>query len=150
MCSSDLQDQSLPTYVKYQRYLFRESLQRAHAILVTSEQTYTVLVSTWLIEKQRVHLIAEKAGGKIIPLIYRTVYEGKQLSTLLTDRAQSGLAFNSRNKPQKGGYQPSVSIIIPVSQPAKVEQVLHALSKQQSGSHARDGETHLDIDSTLC
>ncbi len=72
----------------YQRYLFRESMQRAHAILVASEQTYTTLISTWLIEKQCVHLIAEKAGGKIIPLIYQAVYEGKHPSTLLPDRAQ--------------------------------------------------------------
>ncbi len=127
----DGQDQSLPAYVMYQRYLFRESMQRAHAILVASEQTYTTLISTWLIEKQRVHLIAEKAGGKIIPSIYQAVYEGKHPSTLLPDRAQSELPFNSSNLPQEGDQQPSVSIIIPVSQPAKVEQVLHALSKQQ-------------------
>jgi cellulose synthase/poly-beta-1,6-N-acetylglucosamine synthase-like glycosyltransferase len=129
----DGQDQSLPTYVKYQRYLFRESMQRAHAVLVASEQTYTALVSDWSIEKQRVQLIEEKADGKIIPLIYQAVYEGKQLSTLLTDGARSKLAFNGSNLSQAGSHQPSVSIIIPVSQPVKAEQVLYALSKQKYG-----------------
>ena len=42
----DGQDQSQSISVKYRRYLFRESMQRAHAILVTSAQAYTTLVST--------------------------------------------------------------------------------------------------------
>jgi hypothetical protein len=70
----DRQDQSEPVYVKYQRYLFQESMQRAHTILVTSEQAYTTLISTWSIEKQRVQLITEKADGKIIPQIYQAIY----------------------------------------------------------------------------
>jgi hypothetical protein len=69
----DGQDQFLSLHVKYQRYLFRESMQRAHAILVTSEYAYTTLVSAWSIEKQRVHLIADKEDSKIIPLIYQAV-----------------------------------------------------------------------------
>jgi len=124
------QDPSLPTYAQYyRRYLLRESIQRAHAILVSSEQIYTTLVSAWSIEKQRIQFIAEKADRKIIPHIYRAVCEGKQLSILSTNRAQ----LNDSNLParQAGEQQPSVSIIIPVSRPARVESVLHALSKQQ-------------------
>lgn len=123
----DGQDQSLSPYVKYQRYLLRESMQRAHAILVTSQRAYTTLVSAWSMEKQRVHLIAEEADGKIIPLIYRAVSQGKQLSKLLTTRAQ----LNESTLLQTANHQPSVSIIIPVSRPARVEQILHALSKQR-------------------
>jgi glycosyltransferase involved in cell wall biosynthesis len=124
------QDPFLPAYTQsYRRYLLRESIQRAHAILISSEQIYTTLVSTWSIEKQRIQFIAEKADRKIIPHIYQTVCEGKQFSLLPADRAQ----LNESNLPamQAREQQPSVSIIIPVSRPAKVEYVLHALSKQQ-------------------
>ena len=123
----DGQDQFQPISVKYQRSLFQESMQRAHAILVTSEQAYTTLVSTWSLERQRVQLIAGKADSKIIPLIYQAVYQGRQLSTLLTSRTQ----FNGSHLSQTTSRQPSVSIIIPVSQPAMAEWILYTLSKQQ-------------------
>jgi hypothetical protein len=123
----DGQDQSQPLSVKYQRSLFQESMQRAHAILVTSQQTYTTLVSTWSIERQRVQLIAEKADSKIIPLIYQAVYQGRQFSTLSTSLTQ----FNGSNLSQTTNRQPSVSIILPVSQPVMAERILYILSKQQ-------------------
>jgi hypothetical protein len=122
------QDLSQPSYIQpYRRYLLRESLQRAHAILVLSEQIYTTLVSTCLIEKQRIQCIAEKTESKMIPALYQAIYEGKQLSPRMIDRAQ----LNDRNvlATQVGEQQPSVSIIIPVSR--RVESVLYALSKQQ-------------------
>jgi len=122
-----------PSLQYYRRYLFRESIQRAHAILVPSEQIYTMLVSTWSIEKQRVQLIAEKADRKIIPQIYQAICQGKQLSTLLTDHTQSRLPLNDSNLPttQEAYHQPNVSIIIPVSRSIKVEKVLHSISKQR-------------------
>lgn len=123
------QDSSLPIYAQqYRPYLLRESIQRAHAILVSSEQIYTMLVSTWSIEKQRIQLIAEKADSKIIPSIYQAIYEGKQFNMLFTDRAQ--LHHSNLPSTQAGEQQPSVSIVIPVSRPARVEYVLYALSKQ--------------------
>jgi glycosyltransferase involved in cell wall biosynthesis len=121
------QDQPLSIYVKYRRVLIQESMQRAHAILVASEQVYTTLVSTWALEKQRVHLIAEKADSRAIPLIYQAVCQGKRHSMLLANHTQ----FNSNRLPQVESHQPSVSVIIPVSRPAKVGQVLRTLSKQQ-------------------
>ncbi|HEX3642800.1 MAG TPA: glycosyltransferase [Ktedonobacteraceae bacterium] len=122
-----------PSLQYYRRYLFRESIQRAHAILVPSEQIYTMLVSTWSIEKQRVQLISEKADRKIIPQIYQAICQGKQLSTLLTDRTQSRLPLNDSSLPttQERDHLPSVSIIIPVSRPVKVEKVLRSISKQR-------------------
>ncbi|HWS84335.1 MAG TPA: glycosyltransferase [Ktedonobacteraceae bacterium] len=122
-----------PSLQYYRRYLFRESIQRAHAILVSSEQMYTMLVSTWSIEKQRVQLIPEKADRKIIPQIYQAICQGKQLSTLLTDHTQSRLPLNDSNLPttQEGDHLPSVSIIIPVSRSIKVEKVLNSISKQR-------------------
>jgi GT2 family glycosyltransferase len=132
-------EQSLPTKLQdYRRYLFRESVQRAHAILISSEQIYTMLVSTCSIEKQRVQLITEKADSKMIPYIYQSVCQGKQFTTLPTERAQSRLSLNDSNllSTQERDHQPSVSIVIPVSRPIKIEQVLHALSKQQyAGEH---------------
>ena len=132
-------EQALPNNPQdYRRYLFRESVQRAHAILVSSEQIYTMLVSTCSIEKQRVQLITEKADSKMIPYIYQAVCRGKQFTTLPTDRTQSRLPLSDSNLPfvQERDHQPSVSIIIPVSRPIKLEQVLHALSKQQyAGEH---------------
>ncbi len=75
------QDSSLPADAQlsyYRRCLFQESVQRAYAILVSSKQIYTTLTSTWVIEKQRVHFIAEKANGTMLPQIYQAAYEGKQ------------------------------------------------------------------------
>jgi GT2 family glycosyltransferase len=92
-----------------------------------------MLVSTWSIEKQRVQLISEKADRKIIPQIYQAICQGKQLSTLLTDRTQSRLPLNDSSLPttQERDHLPSVSIIIPVSRPVKVEKVLRSISKQR-------------------
>jgi GT2 family glycosyltransferase len=123
----DGQDQSQSISVKYRRYLFQESMQRAHAILVTSEQAYTTLVSTWSIERVRVQFITQKSDGKIIPQVYQAVYQGKPLSTLLTSHAQ----LNGSDLSQTRNHRPSVSIIIPVSRPVMAEQTLYALSKQQ-------------------